>query len=118
MNKRILYLNLLLQLGLTWTASAATNYVLQGYDFQTNINNATGGDTMVVQAGIYTGDLTFTKPLTILCSGTNQVQFQGSVQVQTTGTISFSQCLFLSPLQVLSNCTLVMVQAICSNALT
>ncbi len=95
---------------------AATNFVILGDDFQTKINASAPGDTLVVQAGVYPGNLNFNKPLTVLRSGTNQIQFLGTVQItgagnssfqfsqfggavtiQATGTVSFAQSRFLAP---------------------
>ena len=79
---------------------AATNFVILGDDFQAKINASASGDTLVVQAGVYPGNLTFSKPVTVLRSGTNQIQFQGAVQINGAGATTFAQTEFASAVQI------------------
>jgi hypothetical protein len=80
---------------------AATNYVIQSDDFQSRLNTSAAGDTLVVQAGVYPGNLIFTNPVTVLRSGSNDwIHLQGTVQVQGAGAFGFAQCVFASSVQV------------------
>lgn len=90
---------------------AATNFVILGDDFQAKINASAPGDTLVVQAGVYTGNLNFNKPLTVLRSGTNQIQFQGTAQIQATGSLYFSQCYFANAVSIQCTGTVSFVQS-------
>ena len=136
MKQHILSLALLVLLASSNSFAATNIYVIQSDDFQSRINAAAPGDTLVVQAGQYPGNLIFSNPVTVLRSGTNTlIQFQGtvkvqgagaynfaqsqfasSVQVQCTGTVSFSQCQFQAPLTS-SNATLLLSQVSSSSYL-
>jgi hypothetical protein len=134
---RMLFAAVLLLLAASPAAFANTNYVIQGAtNFQATIDASAPGDTLVVQGAQYFENLTFSKPITVLRSGTNLIQLQGTVQilgtgalnfaqaqfantvfVQCTGTVSFSQCAFLSPLTSQSG-NLLFSQANCAGAVT
>jgi hypothetical protein len=135
---RIIQFPLLVLLAAAGTATAATNYVVQGAtNFQATIDTNQPGDYLVVQGGSpYYENLTFSKPITVLRSGTNLIQLQGTVQIQgtgslnfaqcqfgntvnmqCTGTVSFSQCTFLSTLNAQSG-NLLMGQSSCTGAVT
>lgn len=94
MKNSIQFLVLLAFVTAATSARAATNYVILGDDIQAKINTASPRDTMVVQAGVYPGDVILSKPLTVLGSGTNQVQLLGTVQIQGDGSSYFSRCQF------------------------
>ncbi len=82
---------------------AATNwYVLLGDDFQQKIDLAAPGDTLVVQEGAYTNNLTFSKPVTVLRTGTNNdlIRLYGNVQIRSTGAVSFAQSVFYTSLPI------------------
>jgi hypothetical protein len=119
MSNRIILGILLAALALSvgFTSRAATNVVAQGANFQQAINAASSGDTLVVQSGIYSGDLNFDRSLTVLCSGT-QIQFTGNVTVTNTAAVSFSQCLFFGSLAATTNTAVIFSQTVCSNSLT
>ena len=123
-------------LAMTFTANAATNFVILGDDFQAKIDASAPGDTLVVQAGVYPGNLNFNKALTVLRSGTNQIQFMGTVQItgagnssfqlsqfasavtiQATGTVSFALSQFLAPFNS-SAANLLVSQSSFSNTFT
>jgi hypothetical protein len=100
MKQHIISSALLLLVAACQVACANTNYVLVGYDFQTNIYNAAPGDTLVVQGGPYYGTLTFTNPITVLCSGASPVQFVNPVIIQSAGSVNFGQSQFNSGVTV------------------
>ena len=83
-------------------AFPATNYVILGDNVQTNINASAPGDTLVVQAGSYSGNLVFNRSLTVLRSGSNLLQFAGTVQMAGTGAQYFADCQFSSAVTVLT----------------
>ncbi len=105
-------------LAITCAAKSATNVIIAGDDFQSKIDAAVPGDTLVVQGGVYSGNLNFTKPLTIVRSGTNQLQFTGNASVSTTGLVIFSQVQFAATLQASTNAAISIFQTICSGAVT
>jgi hypothetical protein len=135
MTRQKSYLLLLVVLAICGPASAATNYVIQGAtNFQATIDASSPGDYLVVQGAPYFENLTFSKPVTVLRSGTNLIQLQGTVQIQgtgavnfaqsqfgntvnmqCTGTVSFSQCTFLSTLSAQSG-NLLIAQGNCQGA--
>jgi len=84
----------------TTTVRAATNYVLVGQALQPAIDASAPGDMLVIQAGVYPDSPNFNKPLTVLRSGTNQIQFIGSVQITGTGDHYYSQCEFSSTVSI------------------
>lgn len=90
---------------------AATNFVILGDDFQTKIDAASPGDTLVVQAGVYSGNLNFNKALTVLRSGTNLIQFLGTVQITGAGNSSFQFSEFFSPVTVQATGTVSFAQS-------
>src|SRR5580765_4059570 len=118
MNKPTLFLNLVLLLAASSPTFAATNIVVQGDDFQAKIAASSPGDTLVVQSGIYSGNLNFNKALIIVCSGTNGITFTGNTTVAATGTVSFVQTIFSGPVQVQTNATLVISLSTNSSSVT
>jgi len=76
-------------LGLRLTA--ATNLVVAGDDLQAKINAATSGDTLVVQSGTYPGNLSITKPLYLVCSGSGMVVLPNPVIINSPGFVHFSK---------------------------
>src|SRR5205807_896538 len=101
MNKRIVSFHLLFVLALSGTAFGATNYVVQDTNPQTQINASNPGDTIVMAAGPYTNDLIFSKPVTVLRTGTNDlIRFLGNVQIQGTGALNFAQVKFAGSAQI------------------
>src|SRR5690349_10116884 len=55
-------------------ATPGTNYVVQGAtNFQATIDLSAPGDYLVVQGAPYFENLTFSKPITVLRSGTNLI---------------------------------------------
>src|SRR5260221_14428922 len=102
MNKRILSLNFLFLLAASGPAFAGTNYLVRtATNVQEIIDNTGRDDTLVVEAAAYSGPLVFSKPITVLRSGTNQlVQFLGNVQITGTGALNFAQCEFVSNVQI------------------
>ena len=66
----------------------------------------------------YSGNLNFTKPLTVVRSGTNQLQLTGNATVSTTGTVTFSQVEFAGSLSTATNSTIVLHRVICSGQVT
>ncbi len=108
---------LLLALGCR-SLEAATNVVILGDSFQAKIDVAAPGDTLVVQGGTFSGNINFTKPLTVVASGTNMVQFPGTVSIQAAGTVNACRVVFLGPLQVSSNATLMLSRCTISSTFT
>jgi hypothetical protein len=72
---------------------AATNLVVAGDDLQTKINAAAPGDTLVVQSGIYggVGNLTITKPISLVRSGVERAVILLPVAVSAPGVVTFSK---------------------------
>ena len=87
-------------LGLRLTA--ATNLVVAGDDLQAKINAATSGDTLVVQSGTYPGNLSITKPLYLVCSGSGMVVLPNPVIIATSGLVHLSR---FEAAQVLTSAT-------------
>jgi len=79
---------------------AATNIVLSGDNLQTRIDAAAAGDTMVIQSGAYGGTITINKALTLVRSGTGDVQLQGPVAINTAGAVTISQLLFADAVNI------------------
>jgi hypothetical protein len=78
----------------TWLGlrlSAATNLVVAGDDLQAKINAAASGDTLVVQSGTYPGNLSITKPLYLVCSGSGMVVLPNPVTIATPGLVHLSR---------------------------
>jgi hypothetical protein len=98
-------------------SEAATNVVIQGDDFQAAINAASSGDTLVVQSGSYSGNLSFTKPLTVVCSG-SQIQLIGNTTISAGGTVSLFQTTFLGTVQIQTNTTVALSLDSFSNLVT
>ena len=100
------------------SAHGTTNVVVVGNDLQLAINASSPGDTLVVQSGAYSGNLNFTKPLTLLCSGTNGIQLSGNTSIQSPGPVAFSQVQFLGSLTVQSNALSILNQSTLSSAVS
>ena len=79
---------------------AATNIVLSGDNLQTRIDAAAAGDTMVIQSGAYGGAITISKALTLVRSGTGDVQLQGPVAINTAGAVAISQLQFADAVSI------------------
>jgi hypothetical protein len=89
----------------TWLGlrlSAATNLVVAGDDLQAKINAAASGDTLVVQSGTYPGNLSITKPLYLVCSGSGSVVLPNPVTIATPGLVHLSR---FEAVQVLTSAT-------------
>ena len=89
----------------TWLGmrlSAATNLVVAGDDLQAKINAAASGDTLVVQSGTYPGNLSITKPLYLVCSGSGMVVVPNPVTIATPGLVHLSR---FEAVQVLTSAT-------------
>jgi hypothetical protein len=96
----------------TWLGlrlSAATNLVVAGDDLQAKINAAASGDTLVVQSGTYPGNLSITKPLYLVCSGSGMVVLPNPVTIATPGLVHLSRFEAVSVLTSATNSNLRMV---------
>lgn len=90
---------LCLTIALNWMVShavlhAATNVVLSTDDLQSKIDAAAPGDFMVLEGGAYAGNISISKPLSFVRSGTNAAQWLGTVTVNTTGKVTMVQMNF------------------------
>jgi hypothetical protein len=118
MRSSIIRIGLLIFLLNAWDSMGATNVVTLGSDLQAAINAASSGDTMVVQSGVYGGNLNFNKPLTVVCSSGNSVSLSGNTTVSGPGLVGFSQTTFLGTLQIATNATAVLSFCSCSAGVT
>jgi hypothetical protein len=88
--------------GLGLRLTAATNLVVAGDDLQAKINAAAPGDTLVVQSGTYPGNLSITKPLYLVCSGSGSVVLPNPLTIATRGLVHLSR---FEAVQVLTSAT-------------
>jgi hypothetical protein len=117
MLNRILLILFLACCGECFTARASTNVVISGSDFQQAIASSSPGDTLVVQSGIYNGNINFDRSLTVLCSGT-QIQLSGNTSVSSNANVNLSQTLFVGTFQAAINTVITVSQCIFSNSIT
>ena len=113
----IAVLLLTLSLMLPNHAWAATNIVLSTDDLQQQIDAAAPGDVMVIQSGAYSGNISITKPLSFVRSGTNVVQWLGTASINSTGKVTMVQMNFSLAVTVVGGAELLIQDSILNTTL-
>jgi hypothetical protein len=86
--------------------AAATNFVVASENLQARILAAAPGDTLVVQGGIYPGNLRIPKPLSLVGSGGAWVESPNRLTIETAGTVLLSKFLLGDLVTTVSNSNL------------